>query len=64
MEKPYDEVFVGLESLSNAEDWLNHSHRTVDYFMRKFQADEVEVIHDRDRMGLMVKYKRNQLQYG
>ncbi len=67
MKKPYDELLITANQL---DDWGHHAyHRGTMESWLKFKLglkdeDELEWHKDDDRNGLVVKYKRYELQYG
>jgi hypothetical protein len=63
--KPYDEILIGYEQLNN----LRSDEQILNYLLfclecDEIECDEIEWHDDEIRHGIVVRYKRNLLQYG
>ncbi len=62
--KPYDEVRIPLSDFQDLGSIILRVEKLKEYLKHKYYADELELFEDTDTMDYVVRYKRNQLQYG
>ncbi len=62
--KPYDEVHIPCLELKKISNGVVRVEKMKEWLKFELQADELELFEDADTMNYVVRYKRNQLQYG
>lgn len=62
--KPYDEIRIKKHELAYVDSILHETDQLKPYLMFALYADELEWHEDIDTQEIVVRYKRNLLQYG